>query len=227
MSFLSAFFEAWREVFGKKESLEAPLLPDTPLPKSKKRGRRGGRGKTRQQVQLPSPKRRRLVTSAEGVRTLIVAAKPPKRKRVNGSKDIVIVDLEAPDKVVIRDYEDFHTSLSQSIDRLIRKELDKRCVRTILIWFWENEVIGESCYMPLPHLQKFVSKHRFSPRQFGESLSWLEEISLVLPKMGKSGARGRLIFLNLKSRPVDPGQVQEFRRRIAGAFYQFDRAVGR
>lgn len=219
----------WSMFFGQQTQEEVkppdpPSPPKAPLPKNKKKGMQRGRGKNRQKVQQSSPARprRRLMVDEEGVRVVIVSKR---RKRERASKEVK-PSLKIKDEVIIRDFEDFHVMLSRSIDRFIPLELNKRCVRTILIWFWENEVIGENCYIPSSHLKKFVSKRHFSFKEFDECLRWLESLSFVLPYGGKGGAKGRLIFLNLKSQQGDLA-VENLRMMIAANFYTFDRAVGR
>lgn len=223
---MRSLIDLWNQFWGVQvppvQDEHVPLL-DAPLPKKKKRGRRG-RG---QHVQQPPSLRKkvRITVGEEGIRTLSIVSKRRRKQKQGSGGDAP--SLKAESSEVIRDIEDFHALLSCSIDDLIPQEIDKECVRTILIWFWENEVIGGNCYISFSHLQKFVSKRRFLPKQFAESFSWLEEIGLILPHTGKSGARGRLIFLSLKNIRGDPGRVQELRGRIAKTFYDFDKAVGR
>ncbi len=165
----------------------------------------------------------REVKRVEITQPTVVSKRRRREKSASGVSDQV---AEAREEVVIREFEDFYTLL-RPIERFIPLSLNKRCVKAILLWFWEERFIANN-YIRFQYFQYQILSKGFLSEEFVPCVRWLiEEIKLVTPNETKTGGKWRLVSLRMKARKADSAQVRKLLKILAKIFYDFDRAVGR
>ncbi len=169
---------------------------------------------------------KREVKRVEITRPTVVSKRRRKEKSASEVNDQV---AEVRDEVVIREFEDFYTFLLP-IDEFIPAGLDKRCVKGILIWFWQGGFI-EGKYKERVYLKDSLEGKGFRPEELDRVFQWLDNQRLLIPDAmhmgGMKGQGKRLVSLRIKAQRADTPMMKELRALIATAFYNLDKAVGR